>query len=508
MPSTLPSAFLQPTARPILIPAPRPGGLPRGMKVGPWQVTSAGHRLVPSTRYAVVHVETTQQAVLEVFDAPALATGSYTERMREVIAAVARLDHPGAPKLHDCGTLADGRPYLVREAIDGYTLDELRGDGPLPTRGVLGIVRAICDVVMAAHAAGVAHGMLDLDHVLARDADDPIVLLDWRIADVIDDEANRRAQLSTSARRHPLHVCSVAQDVFAIGVIMLQLIGDRVPHAVESLAQAMCADDPGARPSLEDVVAQLAAAEAALDRVAVAADDVALPPQLRVPTFLMSRAWRWSSLALACLAPIVFMAWRDPRPIAAADNREPIGLRVDPPIEVRLAPARVEHRAVASPSPSPAPAPAPSPVAAGKTAAMQPASARAARSVTRPRRASVKPAIETRAAVSPAVVRPPVVSPPAVKPAGVKPSADAALLRQYQRVGHDLIELEKQIGAMRVGELRADFRAIHLDEATANADARAAAESTLADLAERIARLRPIEVSTACLNNPLAADCQ
>jgi serine/threonine-protein kinase len=488
MPTTSPFAFLQPTARTILMPAPLGGGLPPGTRVGAWQLASSGHRLGNRTRHAAVHRETARQAVIELYDAPSLL-GSYTDCMRDVIAEVTRLDHPGAPAFHDCGTLADGRPYLVREAIDGYTLAELRAEGALPARAVINVVRGICEVVQAAHAAGVKHGVLDLEQVLVRDGDDRIILLDWRFANAVAEEAFRRARVTAmpSWRVHEAH--SVAEDVFDLGVMMLQLLGDEVPPSLESLAIVMCAEDPGARPTLEIVLARLAAADDALDTVTVSATEVPLPPELRIPSFLTSRAWRLSSLALACLAPIALVAWHD-------DDHSVSAANVAPPAMNEPAPPPSEPTPPASPTPTPTPIPTPTPTL--RPAATSPTAAMPA---TQAKPASVKVAAVRPTTVAAATAKP--ASDPVPRPV----SRDGTLLRQYQRVGHDLIELERKVGPMDVAELRTAFREIHIDEAMATAASRQEATLALTDLARRIERVRPIEISDSCKSNPLAGDC-
>jgi len=85
-----------------------------------------------------------------------------------------------------------------------------------------------------------------------------------------------------------------------------------------------------------------------------------------------------------------------------------------------------------------------------------------------------------------------------------RPTVDAALLQQYQRVGHDLYALENQIGVAAAADVRAAFREIHVDELATRADAAAA----LTDVAQRIERLRPVQISDDCKNNPLASECE
>jgi hypothetical protein len=87
-------------------------------------------------------------------------------------------------------------------------------------------------------------------------------------------------------------------------------------------------------------------------------------------------------------------------------------------------------------------------------------------------------------------------------------SGSAALLRQYQRVGRDLMMLENSKGAFAVKELVEAFREIKIDEAQATSESRTECEETLREIQGRIERHRGVQLSQECLNNPLAADCQ
>jgi hypothetical protein len=86
-------------------------------------------------------------------------------------------------------------------------------------------------------------------------------------------------------------------------------------------------------------------------------------------------------------------------------------------------------------------------------------------------------------------------------------SSEAALLRQYQRVGHDLIELERKLGPTSVAELRAAFRDLHINDIMQSASSQQDATLALADLERRIVRMQPIEITDDCKNNPLANTC-
>jgi len=105
-----------------------------------------------------------------------------------------------------------------------------------------------------------------------------------------------------------------------------------------------------------------------------------------------------------------------------------------------------------------------------------------ARAKPRPRTAPVKP-------------RPPRVDP-------------GAVLVRYQRVGRELFELQNLRGAFICADLWLDFRAIKLAAALTTPENRAAALDELVVLHDRIERMKGMDVTGECLNNPLADACK
>jgi serine/threonine-protein kinase len=68
----------------------------------------------------------------------------------------ARLAHPNIVAVYDVD-IHDGRPFIVMELIEGATVAQLLGDGPLAIEAVGAIAAQVCDGLAAAHAAGVMH---------------------------------------------------------------------------------------------------------------------------------------------------------------------------------------------------------------------------------------------------------------------------------------------------------------------------------------------------------------
>ena len=79
------------------------------------------------------------------------------ERFKREAQAVAALQHPNICTIYDVGETADGRAFIVMELLQGETLQQRIGHGPLDLRALLEIGAALADALQAAHAAGIVH---------------------------------------------------------------------------------------------------------------------------------------------------------------------------------------------------------------------------------------------------------------------------------------------------------------------------------------------------------------
>ena len=98
-------------------------------------------------------------------DAAALVFGGGNAKCNARVLAAAslasRIHHPNFVEVYEAGTLADGRPFVIREWIDGHLLaDELRQRAVFAPADALEIVEEIAAALGAVHAAGEAHGNL------------------------------------------------------------------------------------------------------------------------------------------------------------------------------------------------------------------------------------------------------------------------------------------------------------------------------------------------------------
>src|SRR5690606_16835982 len=194
------------------------------------------------------------------------------QREREILA---RLAHPNIARLLYAGLSDDSKPYLVLEYVEGEPLTDWCKARDLPLAARLELFGQVCAAVSHAHANLIVHRDLKPCNILVT-ATGAVQLLDFGIAKLLDHGIVAAEHTGTGMRAFTLHYAAPEQirgepvttmtDVYALGVVLYELISDAKPYAPARASnaaweEAILASDP-VRPSL----AMMRAAEAAPDR--------------------------------------------------------------------------------------------------------------------------------------------------------------------------------------------------------------------------------------------------
>jgi len=173
--------------------------------------------------------------------------------LRNEIAALARMDHPGIASVTDAGTLLSGRLYLVTRYIAGPTLAERLDASKLSPKQAGRLARRLAAALAAAHEAGVLHLDLRPANIILERAGTPEenpVILDFGIAKRAGESYPFAALGAT-----PYHAPELAQgrqtaaaDVYALGVVLREMIEPPVPHSWRRLIAALTDPNPDRRP--------------------------------------------------------------------------------------------------------------------------------------------------------------------------------------------------------------------------------------------------------------------
>ncbi len=185
---------------------------------------------------------------------PQLSAQPDSRRRFEVEArAAAGLSHPHVVAVHDVGEYRT-IPYIVMEQLSGRTLADALGNGPLPPHAVRILLDEVLSALSAAHAAGILHRDIKPANILLTE-DGAAKVADFGIAKSADSTDTVTGQIIgtmayLSADRIAGRPATVADDLYAVGVVGHEALSGRRPYPQENLAELAVAVSRGHRPPL------------------------------------------------------------------------------------------------------------------------------------------------------------------------------------------------------------------------------------------------------------------
>jgi serine/threonine protein kinase/Tfp pilus assembly protein PilF len=161
-------------------------------------------------------------------------------RFRRERQIMAGLEHPHIARLLDGGSTRHGRPFLVMEFIDGEPIDRWCARRAMVVADRLQLVERIAEAVDYAHRHLVVHRDIKPGNVLV-DGQGRAVLLDFGIAKLLEPDAESSdatqqigARAMTPRYSSPEQLrgepVSTATDVYALGVLLYELIAGAPPY--------------------------------------------------------------------------------------------------------------------------------------------------------------------------------------------------------------------------------------------------------------------------------------
>ena len=174
--------------------------------------------------------------------------------------ALARLSHPNIGRIHEARTTEDGAPYLVMEYVPGMPITDYCDRYRLDLERRVELFMQVCEGVRHIHQKGVLHRDLKPANVLVMEQGGQAMpkIVDFGIAKGIEEPLAEGTVWSRSFGGTPAYLspevltgadADTRSDVYALGVILYELLAGVQPAATEADLVEQLAGAGSPRPS-------------------------------------------------------------------------------------------------------------------------------------------------------------------------------------------------------------------------------------------------------------------
>ena len=230
---------------------------------------------------AAHHVQLDKRVAIKFLLPEALSSAEAVERFAREARAAVKITSEHVARVIDVGTLDTGAPYMVMEFLEGHDLAHwVRLRGPLPLEQTVDFVLQACEALAEAHALGIIHRDLkpaNLFIVRGADAMHSVKVLDFGISKATGQAASGRdvgLTRTAAVMGSPLYMSpeqmaesrsvDMRTDLWAIGVVLYELLTGRVPFDGETLPEVCVKISSHAPPPLRTLRPDLPAAVEAI----------------------------------------------------------------------------------------------------------------------------------------------------------------------------------------------------------------------------------------------------
>ncbi len=216
------------------------------------KIGEGGMGVVFAARHAVIE----RPLAIKVLKREAMRDTATIRRFVQEAKAASRIGHPNIVDVTDFGTTPDGMTYSVMEFVPGITLGAaIRAAAPFGQARAMRITAQIARALAAAHDKGIVHRDLKPENVFLLDRDgrpDFVKIVDFGIAKVKPPRGKTNEPRLTRAGSvfgtpeymAPEQAAGRSDtdgrvDIYALGVILYEMICGRVPHRGDSMVRTL-----------------------------------------------------------------------------------------------------------------------------------------------------------------------------------------------------------------------------------------------------------------------------
>jgi len=225
-----------------------------GTRLGPYQIEGALGAGGMGEVYRAKDTRLDRAVAVKVLPEDLAADSQALARFEREAKAVAALSHPNILALHDFDR-SQGVAFAVMELLDGETLRERLGSGPIPTRKAVDFAVQIARGLAAAHERGVVHRDLKPENLFVT-RDERVKILDFGLAkrtpspdaETMELDENRTGPgtvLGTVGYMSPEQVrgeeADGRSDLFSFGSVLYEMLSGKRAFRGDSAVETMSA---------------------------------------------------------------------------------------------------------------------------------------------------------------------------------------------------------------------------------------------------------------------------
>lgn len=241
-----------------------------GVRLGPYRIEAVAGEGAMGRVYRATDLRLGRPVALKVLPEEFTNQRERMARLAQEAKAASSLNHPNIVTVYEVGeqlVMTSGQhriadltdpnarvvPFIAMEFVDGQSLRELLGGGPLSEKKSMDFAVQAAEALMRAHEAGIVHRDLKPDNLMIR-TDGYLKILDFGLARVTP-SATEVSKADTydggyfvvgtasymspeQARGKPLDGRS---DIFSLGVVLYEALSGRSPFSGESAVDTLSA---------------------------------------------------------------------------------------------------------------------------------------------------------------------------------------------------------------------------------------------------------------------------
>jgi serine/threonine-protein kinase len=187
--------------------------------------------------YKATDIELGRTVAVKILRPSLSSDNAFLMRFRNEAKAVAKLAHPNIVTVHDVGHEGPTH-YIVMEFVEGQDLKKIiRTEGVLSVERALKLAIQICAGIGFAHRAGLVHADVKPQNILVT-KEDIVKVTDFGIAQALSDSQPIEQRQSVvwgsphyfSPEQARGEKPTPAADVYAIGIVMFEMLTGRLPY--------------------------------------------------------------------------------------------------------------------------------------------------------------------------------------------------------------------------------------------------------------------------------------